>query len=116
MIDRCAVKLVHGVPLNPSTDWPAYCNWFKDTSPVRARVEELRKNFKALQLSEEERSKLARGAIWIGASVEAAELSWGRPEHINRTITAGKTSEQWVYQGGNYLYVENGKVVAIQGH
>jgi hypothetical protein len=40
-------------------------------------------------------------------------LSWGRPEDVNRTITANKVNEQWVYSGG-YIYIENGIVTTIQ--
>lgn len=40
--------------------------------------------------------------------------NWGKPERINRTITATGTDEQWVYGNGNYLYFRNGKLRAIQ--
>jgi hypothetical protein len=39
---------------------------------------------------------------------------WGKPDHINRTITATKVHEQWVYGDNSYLYFENGKLTAIQ--
>lgn len=35
------------------------------------------------------------------------------PDHINSTLTQMGDREQWVY-GGNYLYFENGTLVAIQ--
>jgi hypothetical protein len=44
---------------------------------------------------------------------EMCKLSWGEPEKINETITAGQKSEQWVYSD-NYLYFDNGKLRAIQ--
>lgn len=40
--------------------------------------------------------------------------NWGKPESVNRTITATGTDEQWVYGNGNYLYFRNGKLRAIQ--
>ena len=40
--------------------------------------------------------------------------NWGKPESVNRTITATGTDEQWVYGDGNYLYFRNGKLRAIQ--
>lgn len=49
----------------------------------------------------------------VGMNKEMCLISWGEPENINKTITAGNTSEQWVY-ADNYLYFENGKLTAIQ--
>jgi hypothetical protein len=40
--------------------------------------------------------------------------SWGRPLEIHRTITAGRTSEQWVYGLRSYLYFDSGRLTAIQ--
>ena len=39
---------------------------------------------------------------------------WGHPTDINRTETAYGISEQWVYYGHRYVYLENGFVTAIQ--
>ena len=39
---------------------------------------------------------------------------WGNPTDINRTETAYGISEQWVYYGHRYVYLENGFVTAIQ--
>jgi hypothetical protein len=47
-------------------------------------------------------------------AAEIKESNWGPPEEINRTITAFGTSEQWVYIGYRYIYLENGVVTAIQ--
>lgn len=44
---------------------------------------------------------------------EVIMSSWGRPRHVNRTVTAGSVREQWVY-GGGYLYFEDGRLTAIQ--
>ena len=41
------------------------------------------------------------------------KTSWGEPNRVNRTVTAGGVSEQWVYPG-SYLYFRNGRVTAIQ--
>ncbi|MDO6466781.1 hypothetical protein [Neptunomonas phycophila] len=48
--------------------------------------------------------------------------SWGSPSSTNQTITANGVREQWVYKrfyrgyytGTEYVYFQNGKVVAIQ--
>ena len=56
---------------------------------------------------------ILQGKVRIGMTKEMCRLSWGDPEKINETITAGKKSEQWVYTD-NYIYFDNGKVTAIQ--
>lgn len=114
MIDACALKIAHEVEVDPSTGWPAYCNSFKDTAPVLERVEDVKNQLSAMKLPASQRRKLAEGKIWIGATAQMALLSWGRPESINRTITSGGASEQWVYPSRNYLYVTNGRVTGIQ--
>jgi hypothetical protein len=43
-----------------------------------------------------------------------SKTSWGRPEHVNRTITRYGVREQWVYGGGNYLYFKDGILTSIQ--
>jgi hypothetical protein len=46
-----------------------------------------------------------------------------RPDHINSTVTLNGKREQWVYpdvfdtrRGNQYLYFEDGRVVAVQSH
>jgi hypothetical protein len=41
------------------------------------------------------------------------QTSFGAPDHINRTVTAGRVVEQWVYDGV-YLYFTNGRLTAFQ--
>lgn len=40
--------------------------------------------------------------------------NWGQPESINTTTSSGRTTEQWVYGVGKYLYFTHGKLTAIQ--
>jgi TolA-binding protein len=47
---------------------------------------------------------------------EVLKSSWGYPLDKNKTITAKITYEQWVYSNYRYIYIENGKVTAIQTH
>lgn len=54
------------------------------------------------------------GNIRVGFSPEQVILSWGKPDHVNRTRTLVGIHEQWVY-GENpfpraYVYFENGMV------
>lgn len=53
--------------------------------------------------------------VTIGMTTEQVlDSSWGKPRMVNSTTTAGGTHQQWVYDSGNYLYFENGKLTAIQ--
>ena len=50
----------------------------------------------------------------VGMKAEAVYNSrWGEPDSVNTLKVQGRVREQWVYARG-YLYLENGKVVAIQ--
>ncbi|OBZ19053.1 hypothetical protein A8L34_05810 [Bacillus sp. FJAT-27264] len=51
----------------------------------------------------------------IGMSVNELKKSrWGQPKEINKTTTDYGTSEQWVYSGFRYVYVNDGIVTGIQ--
>lgn len=51
----------------------------------------------------------------IGMTAEEVRKStWGEPTKINKSTYSWGTSEQWVYSGYRYVYVENGIVTAIQ--
>jgi hypothetical protein len=62
--------------------------------------------------------------IRIGMESHEVVKAWGKPDSINTTRVEGAVpSEQWVYEDYlgrytgskfRYVYVENGKVVAIQ--
>lgn len=61
---------------------------------------------------------VATGKVAIGMTEDQARRAWGSPDKINPTITERGRREQWVYRRGpgdsQYIYVENGEVVAIQ--
>lgn len=52
--------------------------------------------------------------VALGMSKDMVRESWGTPSDINRTIGNFGVHEQWVYESGNYLYFENGKLTTIQ--
>lgn len=116
-IDRCAKKIAYGETKKPGfnsmSDWPAYCHNFHSKPKVQERAKEILATLKRLALPAEKEAKIKRGVIWVGATKEMAELSWGIPKRINKTTTANTISEQWVY-GNSYLYFDNGKITAIQ--
>lgn len=70
------------------------------------------KKAKAVELAELADRK--KKGVSLGMNeLEVQQSSWGKPQHINRTTTAGGQREQWVY-GRNYLYFVNGVLTAIQ--
>jgi hypothetical protein len=52
--------------------------------------------------------------VMRGMTAEQARLAWGKPSNINSNVGSWGTHEQWVYDGGNYLYFENGKLTSWQ--
>ena len=59
---------------------------------------------------------LANGNLWIGMTDDQATASQGRPQKINRSVSANGTREQWVYEygGRRYLYFLNGVLTSWQ--
>lgn len=53
-------------------------------------------------------------AVKLGWTKAMCLEAWGKPNDINRTITAGLISEQWVYPSKKLLYFDNDKLTAIQ--
>ncbi len=45
---------------------------------------------------------------------DVLDSMWGRPERVNRTISARGVHEQWVYGSGGYLYFEDGILTTVQ--
>ncbi len=55
--------------------------------------------------------------VSIGMTEERVlQSSWGKPDSVNRTITANVVHEQWVYESRvrGYLYFDNGILTGIQ--
>ncbi len=75
--------------------------------------EEMRRKQIIQKYGAEKGNKILQAKIWIGMTKEMAIESWGKPNNINRTVTAFTTNEQWVY-GTKYLYFENGLLTAWQ--
>jgi len=51
----------------------------------------------------------------IGMTAKELTLTcWGKPDHVNRTQTAGAVIDQYVYEDDKYVYLRNGIVTAIQ--
>lgn len=58
----------------------------------------------------EEANKITPGSrkVRIGMTQDEAIISMGKPYDINRTVSSYGTHEQWCYNGGVYLYFEDG--------
>ncbi|MEX1213312.1 MAG: hypothetical protein WEA36_10745 [Balneolaceae bacterium] len=56
--------------------------------------------------------------VWVGMTEEMLLDSWGEPDRKNITESIYGSSEQWIYDRGNYkseyVYVEDGVVKTIQ--
>lgn len=63
---------------------------------------------------------IREGRVIVGMTPQqasAAWAEWGPAADVNRTVTAGGTTEQWVFRRGGrmrFFYVENGRVTAAQ--
>lgn len=71
-------------------------------------------NKKAEKEAEENAIKPGSRIVKIGMTKNDAEISMGKPQKINRTVTSTITYEQWVYGNQVYLYFENGLLTAWQ--
>jgi len=82
----------------------------KNADEMRALLKDLAYTLWPLSIQ----TDILRGQIREGFTPEQVTLSWGKPDHINKTRTLVGIHEQWVY-GENpfpntYVYVENGEV------
>lgn len=69
-----------------------------------------------LEKARNEANKITPGShiIRMGMTTYEAEISMGKPEDINRTVTAYGVHEQWCYPNGVYLYFDNGILTSWQ--
>lgn len=51
--------------------------------------------------------------VGLGMSTDDVIASWGKPDHVNTTVTAYGKHEQWVY-GNTYVYFEDGRLTSYQ--
>lgn len=51
--------------------------------------------------------------VILGMTAKQVELSWGKPDDVNRSVGSWGVHEQWVYDS-QYVYLENGKVSSFQ--
>lgn len=76
---------------------------------------QMEESARAAKLLAEEKARKRREGVSIGMTEqEVLDSSWGKPKRIRSTTTASGTDQQWIYDGGNYLYFSNGKLRAVQ--
>lgn len=85
-----------------------------DFLELQTHYRESRKRSEAQQREERRRAALPPPRVGLTAKQVIEGTNWGRPQVVNKTERAGSIREQWVYGGGFYLYLENGRVTAIQ--
>jgi hypothetical protein len=77
---------------------------------MRSLLNELSKTLWPLRIQND----ILRGYIRTGFTPQQVVLSWGRPDHVNKTRTLVGIHEQWVYGESpfpnSYVYFENGLV------
>jgi Protein of unknown function (DUF2845) len=62
---------------------------------------------------------IAKKEVFIGMTSEEVVRSWGKPNKINRSVSARSVHEQWIYERGSigrsqYLYMEDGTLRSLQ--
>lgn len=58
--------------------------------------------------------KITEGVVVVGMTSVECLLAWGKPNKINVTKGEFGNLQQWVYEGRQYLYVDDGKLTSMQ--
>jgi len=71
------------------------------------------------EFSRADMALIRQGKVQIGMGEDAAICAWPYPARVNRTTTANRTSNQYVYVDADgwprwFIYTTNGRVTAIQ--
>jgi hypothetical protein len=85
-----------------------------DAQNLATRQAEITKRQEEEARESAERAKRPAPRIGMSTKDVIKRTSWGAPDRANRTIVGNVVSEQWVYEGGFYLYFRNDKLTAIQ--
>lgn len=85
----------------------------------RQEIEQRRRNFvqENADISEVFKEYILEGSVSIGMTTEMVLASWGEPDDINRTVSVGTVSEQWIYgeiPNSIYIYFTDGIMTAFQ--
>ena len=86
----------------------------KAEAAAREEHERLRKEAILKKYGQKMGQLINEDKVVIGMTKEMAELAWGTPLEVNKTVMKNYVMEQWVYSLTSYLYFENGELTAIQ--
>lgn len=90
----------------------------KDAKSTYERAEkalDLKIKREAAAKSKAEAAAKKKEGVRLGMSPDdAIASSWGKPDRVNRSTSQYGVREQWVYEGGGYLYFVNGVLDSIQ--
>lgn len=91
-----------------------------DVAAENTRLASVNAYFKKHPEHKKFKSFTIQKSVVVGMPEEVLVLSWGNPNKVNRTITAGKESKQYIYgtfsrfEKPKFVYLTNGTVTAIQ--
>jgi hypothetical protein len=116
---RIALPLLTGVLLSPpvvAEEWRCKDEAGKSyIAKEEAPFRECSKVTPGKASSKPKKAQAPKSGVSLGMTQkEVLASSWGKPKHVNRTISRSGTREQWVYGGHNYLYFENGILTTVQ--
>jgi hypothetical protein len=108
-------NLAFGYPWSPEDPDAKFQKFLDEQRTRRAEIDRLsREIYEKKVAAIKEEAKCSSGEPKIGMTTAETVKQWCAPDHINTTVTAGGTPEQWVYPGRGYLYFRDGRIVAIQ--
>jgi hypothetical protein len=64
--------------------------------------------------SKDDCETISKRQVHMGMSDEQVRAAWGRPDHINVTVTGTVRHEQWVWGSSQYAYFDDGVLRSIQ--
>lgn len=76
--------------------------------------EKIKKREEIKKAAQEARQRDIDSHVYIGDSEYKVRKVMGEPLRINRTVSNNNTHEQWVYNNGHYIYLDNGIVKGFQ--
>lgn len=87
--------------------------------PTSSAAQQTQREIAAMKRKQQVDEAVLQGKVFIGMTGAEVMRSWGRPSKINRTLTVGRASEQWIYRRGKvgedqYVYLDDGVVTTIQ--
>jgi len=83
------------------------------TNPSAARLRRLIHDY-GLIWQDEALVRVTCRQVVIGMTAAQVRAAWGAPDQINTTETLASASEQWVYPGARYVYLDAGRMTAVQ--